>query len=67
MTDSDLTDRIADAISGVDDWRGVTDPKILAAAIVAELGLRRASRPSDYGHVDYPPGYQYVTKWIADD
>lgn len=39
----------------------------LAAAIVAELELRRASRPNDYGHVDYPPGYQYVTKWIADD
>lgn len=33
-----LTERIADAISGVDDWRGVTDPVILADAVIAELG-----------------------------
>ena len=39
MTD-DLRGRIAAAISGVDDWQGVTDPAILAGAVIAELGLR---------------------------
>ena len=39
----------------------------LADAVIRELGLKRASRPSDYGHVNYPPGYQYITDWIADE
>lgn len=56
MTDN-LTDRIADAISGVDDWRGVTDPKILAAAIVAELGAamdrERYGDPTDSEDAEY--------------
>lgn len=34
-----LRDRIADVIAGVDDWRGVTDPAILAEAVIVELGL----------------------------
>jgi len=38
-----------------------------ADAVIRELGLKRASRPSDYGHVNYPPGYQYITDWIADE
>ena len=40
MHHSGLRDCIAAAISGVDDWRGVTDPAILADAVIAELGLR---------------------------
>ena len=32
-----LRKRIAAVISGVDDWRGVTDPMILADAVIAEL------------------------------
>jgi hypothetical protein len=42
MVDADITlrDRIAAVISGVDDWRGVTDPMILADAVIAELNLR---------------------------
>lgn len=32
-----LRTRIAEAISGVDDWRGVTDPEIFADAVVAVL------------------------------
>ena len=39
----------------------------LADVVISELGLKRASRPSDYQHVNYPPGYQYITDWIADD
>lgn len=38
MTDN-LRTRIAAAISGVDDWRGVTDPEILADAVIRELKL----------------------------
>ena len=34
---SSLRDRIAAAISGVDDWRGVTDPAILADAVIDVL------------------------------
>jgi hypothetical protein len=37
MSDDDLRNRIADAISRVDDWRGVTDPNILAEAVIREL------------------------------
>ena len=36
MADS-LRDRIAAAISAVDDWRGVTDPAILVDAVMAVL------------------------------
>ena len=39
MTDN-LRDRIAAAISGVDDWRGVTDPAILADAVIEALNLK---------------------------
>lgn len=37
---TDLRDRIVAAINGVDDWRGVTDPTILADAVIRELGLK---------------------------
>jgi hypothetical protein len=37
MSDDDLRNCIADAISRVDDWRGVTDPNILAEAVIREL------------------------------
>lgn len=82
MTDNPR-DRIADALywrggqeSGMPDlqkpwndtfpiareyWRGIAD------AVIAALGLQRASRPNDYGHVDYPAGDRYITDWIADD
>ena len=39
----------------------------MADAVIRELGLKRASRPKDYGHVNYPPGHQYITDWIADE
>ena len=52
-------------------WReiadGPTHAEHVADAVIRELGLKRASRPSDYGHVNYPPGYQYITDWIADE
>ena len=62
---TDLRDRIAAAIAGVDDWDGVTDPAILADAVIADLGLRRALRPNDYDHRNYPSGDRYITDWIA--
>lgn len=37
----------------------------VADAVIAELGLRRASRPNDYDHRDYPPGDRYITDWIT--
>jgi hypothetical protein len=36
---NELRDCIAAAIGGVDDWRGVTDPAILADAVIAALKL----------------------------
>jgi hypothetical protein len=39
MSDS-LRDRISKVIQSVDDWRGVTDPTILADQIIDQLGLR---------------------------
>lgn len=44
-TMTDLRALITDALSRVDDWRGVTDPKILADAMVYELQLN--SRMAD--------------------
>lgn len=57
-----LRTRIAAAISGVDDWRGVTDPTILADAVIAELGLEPQAH--------YDPGvayHRYVTEWARDE
>lgn len=39
MPTDNLRTRIAAAISGVDDWRGVTDPEILADALIRELNI----------------------------
>jgi hypothetical protein len=41
--DVSLRDRIATAIQGVDDWRGVTDPAILADAVIAGLGKHESA------------------------
>ena len=38
---------------------------LTADAVIADLGLRRASKPNDYDHVRYPPGDRYITDWIA--
>lgn len=38
----------------------------LADAVIEALGLKKASRPSDYGYVQYPPGDRYITDWLAD-
>jgi hypothetical protein len=38
---NELRDRIAAAIGGVDDWRGVTDPAILADAVIQALDLAK--------------------------
>ena len=35
-----LRNRIAAVISGVDDWRSVTDPMILADAVIEALNLK---------------------------
>ena len=51
-----LRDRIAASISGVDDWRGVTEPAILADAVIEALGLTR---------FDAPPEYWYATTILA--
>ena len=70
---NDLRDRIASVIEAqhVSEFQGGIHPEDvlrLADAVIAELNLQRASRPNDYGHVDYPPGDRYITKWIeADD
>lgn len=37
----------------------------MADAVIANLGLRRASKPNDYDHVQYPPGNRYITDWIT--
>jgi len=39
----------------------------VADAVIAELGLRRASRPNDFDHRRYPPGDRYITDWIANE
>ena len=44
----DLRTRIADSIQAVDDWRGVTDPTILADAVIRELKL---DQPVDFTSV----------------
>lgn len=38
----------------------------VADAVIADLGLQRASKPNDYDHVQYPPGDRYITDWISD-
>ena len=63
MTDN-LRDRIATALRNL---TGDLTYEAIADAVIRELGLKRASRPSNYGHVNYPPGYQYITDWIADE
>ena len=65
-----LRDRIAYAIAQSDgDEPGMKPASCdyeMADAVIAELGLRRASRPNDYDHVQYPPGDRYITDWLAD-
>ena len=39
----------------------------VADAVIADLGLRRESRPNDYDHRNYPDGDRYITKWIGAD
>jgi len=51
-----------------DNWEPTAPSGSFAAmadAVISELGLRRASRPNDYDHVDYPPGDRYITDWIV--
>lgn len=70
---TDLRNRIAAAIAGVDDWRGVTDPAILADAVIRELELERENWHVDMGvstlprhmWVKPPPVHRYVTEWVA--
>lgn len=66
---SELRDQIARVVVRrlSDDFPTWGESLILADALIRELGLKRASRPSDYGHVNYPQGYQYITDWITDD
>jgi hypothetical protein len=67
-----LLDEIDGAVNGVDniyvgDWVGESAIHLtpLADAVIAALGLRRASKPNDYDYVQYPPGDRYITDWIA--
>lgn len=57
---SDLRDHIAELLELL---RPVT-PVEAADAVIAALKLRRASRPNDYDHRNYPPGDRYITDWI---
>jgi hypothetical protein len=65
MSDN-LRDHIATAIQAVDDWRGVTDPTILADAVIDTLGLQaqHLDRASCVGN---KPAIRYVTEWTADE
>lgn len=66
MTDS-LRTRIAAVVYRELEYDGDDFCGHLADVLIRELGLKRASRPNDYQHVNYPPGYQYITDWIADE
>lgn len=81
MSDN-LRTRIAAAISGVDDWRGVTDPTILADAVIRELGLERefSIGDDDGGRVlwlaDEKPAtprdgevveWRWISRWARDE
>ena len=69
MSQDVLRTRIAYAIAQADgDPVGMTPASCdyeMADAVIADLGLRRASKPNDYDHRDYPPGDRYITDWIA--
>ena len=66
-----LRDRIKEEVlDGILSMFSENDPVEMAAgyitdAVIAELGLQRASRPNDYDHRQYPPGDRYITDWIA--
>ena len=60
----DLRTRIAAALRNM---TGDLTYEAMADAVIRELGLRRASRPNDYQHVNYPPGDRYITDWLTDD
>jgi hypothetical protein len=69
--DVPLRDRIAAAIRDVDDWRGVTDPAILADAVIAGLGLRKQSQTGEIVNIiegdDINYGrHRYITDWEPD-
>lgn len=51
-----LRDRIAAAIAQVDDWRGVTDPTLLADAVIAVL---RPELEAEY-HRGYGEGIDFA-------
>ena len=61
-----LRDRIAAVIEKAYPGKyGNSQSLLTADAVIADLGLRRASKPNDYDHRDYPPGDRYITDWIA--
>lgn len=74
-----LRDRIAAAISAVDDWRGVTDPAILADAVIAALGRYEyavatddlqficmyVDEKSELDGVELHPGEQIVRRYVT--
>ena len=68
---SELRDRIIEALLSIrcDLEEPCEDCRILACqdadAVIRELGLRRASRPNDYDHRQYPPGDRYITDWLS--
>jgi hypothetical protein len=63
MSDDDLRNCIADAISRVDDWRGVTDPNILAEAVITVV---QPLLEAEYNR-GYNRGYDEGLDWLHDE
>lgn len=61
-----LRDRIAAALATVDNWGGHADKRILADAVIEELGLEQEDGECGYCRAQLP-GFRYVTDWIADE
>ena len=40
---------------------------IVADAVIANLGLTKASPPDDYRFFRYPSGDRYITNWLTDE
>lgn len=62
-----LRDRIVAAIEAVDDWRGVTDPALLADAVIKELDIKEIEAQAWFtldGHPKPVRKVLFATDWI---
>ena len=67
MSDT-LRDRIAAVIENSHPGKyGNSQSLLTADAVIADLGLTKASPPDDYRFFRYPSGDRYITKWLADE